>query len=289
MPKLPSDEESVPDMTPGPVKGSLPLKWHGGKFYLADKIIKMFPSHIHYVEPYFGGGAVLFRKPHSNVSEVTNDINNELMNFWRVLQSPSWFEGFRQWCEATPFSEESYNRAVASVQSSKEDHQVVRAWCFFVRYRQSRQGLGKDFATVTRNRTRRGMNEQVSSWLSAVEGLQECHERLKRVLILNRPALDVIKTQDGDNTLFYLDPPYLQETRTAKWCFEYEMSAQDHSDLLMALDKIKGKFLLSGYRSKLYDHYAEQCGWNREEIRIPNNASSSKEKKIMTECVWRNF
>jgi hypothetical protein len=57
----------------------------------------------------------------------------------------------------------------------------------------------------------------------------------------------------------------------------------------MALDNIKGKFLLSGYRSKLYDHYAEQCGWNREEISVPNNASSSKEKKIMTECVWRNF
>jgi DNA adenine methylase len=134
------------------------------------------------------------------------------------------------------------------------------------------------------------MNEQVSSWLSAVEGLPEAHERLKRVLILNRPALDVIKQQDGPNTLFYLDPPYLHETRTATKCYgEYEMSETDHQKLIQVLAKIKGKFLLSGYHSKLYDNSAVMFGWNCEEIRIPNNASGAKEKRVMTECVWRNY
>ena len=68
------------------VKGSLPLKWHGGKQYLADKIISLMPPHIHYVEPYFGGGAVLFRKDGTGSSEVVNDLNKELSTFWKVLQ-----------------------------------------------------------------------------------------------------------------------------------------------------------------------------------------------------------
>jgi DNA adenine methylase len=271
-----------------PVEGSLPLKWHGGKFYLADKIIKMFPDHKHYVEPYFGGGAVLFRKPCEGVSEVVNDLNRELMNFWHVLASPEWYEIFVRWCEATPFDEHYWEHC--NIHQSDGGNEVVRAWRFFVRYRQSRQGLGKDFATLSRNRTRRGMNEQVSSWLSAVDGLPECHARLKRVVILNHRALDVIKEQDGPNTLFYLDPPYLQETRTAKWAFgDYEMSEADHVELLENLACVKGKFLLSGYHSGIYDSYAVEFSWNFEEISIPNNASSAKEKRVMTECVWRNW
>ena len=67
------------------VKGSLPIKWHGGKSYLADKIISLMPEHVHYVEPYFGGGFVLFRKACEGVSEVVNDLNSELTTFWDVL------------------------------------------------------------------------------------------------------------------------------------------------------------------------------------------------------------
>lgn len=270
------------------VTGSLPLKWHGGKQYLADKIIGMFPDHKHYVEPYFGGGAVLFRKPCEGVSEVVNDLNKDLTNFWSMLWRAECFCKLTRLCEATPFDESAWTRASEILDTS--DDPVLRAWAFFVKFRQSRQGLGKCFATVTRNRTRRGMNEQVSSWLSAIEGLPECHARLKRVLILNHRAIDVIKEQDGPNTLFYLDPPYLQETRTAKWSFgDYEMSHDDHGELLSRLTQIKGKFLLSGYHSQLYEYWAIRSGWSCEEIKIPNNASSSKEKRIMTECVWRNF
>lgn len=231
---------------------------------------------------------MLFRKPCEGVSEVVNDLNKDLTNFWSMLWRAECFCKLTRLCEATPFDESAWTRASEILDTS--DDPVLRAWAFFVKFRQSRQGLGKCFATVTRNRTRRGMNEQVSSWLSAIEGLPECHARLKRVLILNRRAIDVIKEQDGPNTLFYLDPPYLQETRTSKWSFgDYEMSEDDHVELINTLAPVKGKFLLSGYHSRLYDNSATMFGWNFEEIKIPNNASSSKEKRIMTECVWRNF
>ena len=134
------------------------------------------------------------------------------------------------------------------------------------------------------------MNEQVSAWLNAIEGLPAVHARLKRVLILNRPALDVIREQDGPRTLFYADPPYLHETRvTTSEYGEFEMSEKEHDYLLQTLGNIEGKFILSGYRSELYDTAAEVFGWNRHEKKIHNHASGAKTKPVMTECCWTNF
>ena len=266
-----------------------PLKWHGGKTYLAQKIIERFPPHVHYVEPYAGGLAVLFAKPAEWIdgySEVVNDTHRELINFWQVLSHEPLFEQFARAVQGIPFSEDEWNMAIAHYERSS----VSDAVAFFVRYRQSRQGLGKDFATLSRNRTRRGMNEQASAWLTAVEGLPEAHERLKRVVVLNRDALDVIRQQDGENTLFYLDPPYLHETRSTTVEYgPHEMTFEKHRDLLELLQRISGRFLLSGYPSPLYTDYAEWNGWQCDCFEIDNKSSSRKVKPKKTEMLWRNF
>ena len=278
-------------------KPSHPLKYHGGKSYLAKRIIDLMPPHVHYVEPYFGGGAVLFAKDPEGVSEVVNDINAELTNFWRVLSIPDCFDMFVRRVSAIPFSQVMF--AVSQLakhinyrgDGTPDENSVNAAVGFFVRYRQSRQGLGRDFATLSRNRTRRGMNEQVSSWLSAVEGLPEAHERLKRVVILNADALDVIRQQDGKNTLFYCDPPYLHSTRnpSATDAYEHEMTAEQHMELLDVLSYVNGTFQLSGYHSELYDGHATSHGWRCVEFDLPNNASGSKTKERKTECLWMNY
>lgn len=269
---------------------SNPLKWHGGKQYLAKQIIALFPprdSYIHYVEPFFGGGAVLFAHDPEGKSEVVNDINWELANFWSVLRCDLQVNALVRLCEATAFDKTTWD--FVADPSTETDHPVDRAWRFFVRYRQSRQGLGKDFATLSRNRTRRGMNEQVASWLSAVEGLPEAHERLRRVVILCDDALKVIRAQDGPKTLFYLDPPYLHETRTVTDAYQHEMTAEEHQKLLCLLSEIKGRFLLSGYPSELYDGFARRFRWRRVDIAIDNKASCAKVKEIKAECVWMSW
>lgn len=263
---------------------------NGGKHYLASEIIKRFPPHIHYVEPYFGGGAVLFAKPAEwveNHSEVINDINLELTNFWYVLSDRDLFTEFSIRAALTPFSEVEWKKSKRLLGLG---NQIDRALRFFTVYRQSRQGLGKDFATLSRNRTRRGMNEQVSSWLSAVEGLPEAHARLQSVVILdNSDALDVIRQQDGPNTLFYLDPPYLHSTRVTTSDYEHEMSEGDHAMLLKTLAGIQGKFILSGYHSPLYDDHARANRWRFHEFAIDNKASSKKTKETKIEILWMNF
>lgn len=285
------------------------IKCHGGKSYLAPWIISLMPPRaknpnkpadddpgwLHYVEPYFGGGAVLFAQDPEGISEVVNDSNGELTNFWDVVKSPTLLKSLIRCLKLTPCSQVEFNRAVnhgrEAVNGRLAGDPVERAAEFFVRNRQSRQSLGRDFATLARNRTRQGMNELPSACLSAIDGLSEFSQRLQRVVILeSSDACKVIKQQDGRRTLFYLDPPYLHETRSSTGEYgAHEMTRDDHGRLLKTLRSIRGRFLLSGYRSQLYDGFAKLYGWHRHECTIDNKASSSKKKQQKTECVWTNY
>jgi DNA adenine methylase len=265
-----------------------PLKWHGGKSYLAKRIAALMPPHTHYVEPFFGGGSVLLHKDPEGVSEVANDIHGELANFWGVLQSEEQFANFRRMAEAIPFSQPQYEHAQWALRHcAAEARLYCRAVWFFVVCRQSMAGRMKDFATLSRRRTRRGMNEQASAWLSAVEGLPAVHARLRRVVILNRPALDVIRQQDGEATLFYLDPPYLPDTRATPDVYRHEMTPIEHAELLHALLDVRGKVMLSGYPSPLYDSTLKD--WSRVEFDLPNHAAGGASKARETEVLWCNF
>ncbi len=108
-------------------------------------------------------------------------------------------------------------------------------------------------------------------------------------MICNRDALELIRQQDGPQTLFYCDPPYVHSSRSTTGEYAHEMTDADHQQLLESLVAIEGKFLLSGYPSELYARYAEQHGWRCIEIEIDNKASSAKSKQIKTECLWMNY
>ena len=275
-----------------------PLKWHGGKHYLAPRIVELMPRHLHYVEPYFGGGSVLLARDPENpslswgdkshergVSEAVNDVNGDLINFWRVLQNQRDFTKFKRIVEAVPFAQPEWDRAAKDLGEGR----VERAVRFFVLCRQSLAGRMQDFAALSRSRTRRGMNEQASAWLTCVEGLPAVHDRLKRVTILKDDAIKVIRQQNGAKTLFYCDPPYLHETRASTNDYQYEMSEVDHVALLEALAGIEGLFMLSGYGNDLYEKFARRYGWQRVDFKLPNNAAGGKSKRRMTECVWMNY
>lgn len=284
-------------MTTASNRVSPPLKWHGGKHYLAEKIIAMMPARcqnpnnpdsndpgwLHYCEPYFGGGSVLLANDPTGISEVVNDIDGRLTNFWRVLQGDDSFSRFARVLSAMPFSEAEW-RCASEFTGGDPVEDAVR---FFVLCRQSLAGRMDGFAPLSRLRTRRGMNEQASAWLNAVAGLADVHARLKRVAILNRDALDVIRQQDGSRTLFYLDPPYLSETRTADDVYSFEMCATQHEALLETILACKGRVMLSGYRSELYDLRLRE--WTQHEFSLPNQAAAGKQKRRMVEVVWCNF
>ena len=295
----PSFDEQIDTQSTRRKKVNVPLKWHGGKSYLADWILDRMPRHLHYVEPFGGGLAVLLAKNpfdprhqwgdkghETGISEVVNDLNRGLMNFWKVLQEDLAFTRFQRLVEATPFSQDQWNLAGDRL-APQEDPDVEAAVAFFVRCRQSRSGGFKVFATLSRNRTRSGMNEQASAWLNCIEGLADVHDRLKRVVILRDDALKVIRQQDGDKTLFYLDPPYVHDTRATPDAYYHEMASDDHRALLDLIIQCRGRVMLSGYPNPMYDEILK--GWNRHDRQIDNKVCSKATKRIMTESLWCNF
>ena len=184
-----------------------PIKYFGGKSYLADKILELFPlpeTYHNFVELFSGGASVLFAHSHPNCAETLNDLNGEIENFWRVLREPDLFTGFVRTVNATPFSERAFSDALSTALPYGA-HPVRRAVRFFVLNRLSRSGGFKTFATLTKTRTRRGMSEQASAWLKAVEGLDAVHERLAGVVLTNRPAVAVVDALDDPGTIFYVD------------------------------------------------------------------------------------
>lgn len=270
-----------------------PLRWHGGKHYLAKYIIERMPPRqsllhpngwVHYVEPYAGSLAVLLANDPWGISEVANDLNENLTNFWRVMQEEESFQAFRRIVEAVPLSEAEWNQAEEGLRS---EDPVRRAVAFFIRCRQSYAGRCDQFTYFSKNRTRRFMNCEVSAWWSAVDGLVAVHERLRRVAILCRPALEVIQREDSPHTLFYLDPPYVPETRASPRVYDKEMSYEDHEELLDTISNVKGKVMISGYHHPLYLERLRD--WQRYEFNIANHASSSRTKRRMTEVLWCNF
>jgi len=274
-----------------------PLKWHGGKHYLAPKLWEIAKSipHVHRVEVFGGSLAFTLATEPEGYSEVVSDANGKLMNFWSVLRNPDLFPEFQRRCEATPFSESLYRECGLILEKEIESPAprwlaIEHAHAFFVFCRQSMAGRMNGFAPLTKRRVRRGMNEQVSAWLTTVEGLPVVHERLKRVVVRHRGFDELIPSEDKESTLFYCDPPYLHETRSTTTEYgKFEMSEKEHMLLLKRLAALKGKFMLSGYRSEMYAQFAESFGWRRIDWDLPNNSASGASKERKTESLWLNF
>jgi DNA adenine methylase len=277
-----------------------PLKFFGGKHYLARPIIDIIPRHLHYCEPFFGSGAVLLardpddprlwlsadRAETRGVSEVVNDINGRLVNFWRALQGETSFAAFVRRVEAIPLARAEWDRAHAHRHG---DDPIGDAVAFFVDCRQSRAGMMKDFTSITRKRTRRQMNGNVSEWLGAVDGLPDVHARLRRVLIENRDGIELIRREDTPNTLFYVDAPYVHGTRRTTDGYEFEMTDEQHIGLVETLSRIEGKAIVSMYRHPIYDVLHERHRWYLAEIEVPIHAAGGENKRRMTECLWTNY
>jgi len=169
--------------------------------------------------------------------------------------------------------------------NGSQDLDVDAAVAFFVRCRQSRAGACKSFVPMTRKSLSSGMEVSSSSWLKVVENLPEVHDRLKRVVIFNESAIKVIKKEDDWKTLFYLDPPYLHETRVSTKAYKYEMTVDDHKELLDVANDCEAFVMISGYRSTLYDDALKK--WTRHDKDTTSGSSGFHDKRL--ESLWCNF
>ena len=256
--------------------------WYGGKYSHLDWLLPLLPDCHHYCEPFAGSGAVLLNRKPSPV-ETYNDLDGEVVNFFRVLRDEG-KELVRQ-IGLTPFSREEFFHAC---EPSAGLSDIERARRFFVRARQVRTGLAQTASlgrwANCKNTSRAGMSGVVSRWLGSIDQLPEISERLLRVQIENRPALEVIDLYDGASTLFYCDPPYVHDSRGDSKAYEFEMTDAGHRQFAAKVTRAKAKVAVSGYRCELYDQLFK--GWKRHDA-PPKVCHSVKSPR--QECLWVNF
>jgi|SRR5581483_4345303 len=248
------------------------VKMHGGKYYISKFIISHFPEHHIFVDCCGGGASILLNKEPSKV-EVYNDLDKNLVNIVEEIVHNT--DHFLKQVNALPYTLETFEWA------KKTDSPLAE----LVLRRFSRGGLRKDFAWS--ERLRGGKPGDVNAWETYKKHLVDIAIRLKDVKIYNLDVLEIIKKFDATATLFYIDPTYLPETRTVPKAYTIEMSKEQHEELGKALQTVKGKVVLSGYWSELYDELYK--GWHMTHCSVANHSGQGKVKQRRVECLWRNF
>ena len=250
------------------------LRYPGSKWRIADQLVSNIPEHKSYLEPYFGSGAVLFNKPPSPI-ETINDLDDDVINLFQCIRDHS--QQLAAMIAATPYSRKVYDSQFSIVSKDPVDKAcafLIKCW----------HGYGFKTSGIKtgwkRAKTGRERAYNLSNWYHLPEWIEEIAERLRNIQIEHKPALDLIREFDSPDSFFYLDPPYLLNTRSAKQ-YQHEMTEEDHIQLLETIVHCSAQIMISGYDTPLYNDYLHT--WDPEHIEIysivrPRNKEKGKEE-----------
>jgi len=243
------------------------LNYFGGKFAVRDKILEHFPAHDIYVEVFGGGGSILFSKGRSK-HEIFNDINSEIVNVFRQARDNG--DKLKRLLELTPFSREELKLSYEKCDDPLEQARRTLT--------QSHMSITKALNHKSSLRNSTQVNRSpAKSWAGWVDYFDAFIERLRGVVIENRSFEDMFSIYDSESTLFYLDPPYVKETRGSKYVYKFEMSNEDHEKMVELLKNIRGNVVLSGYENPIY----EKLKWETFSF-----CAHTQHNKVRKECLW---
>ena len=207
-----------------------PISYVGGKNRLAKLIISKIPAHKAYVEPFAGGAQVFFHKPRSTI-EVLNDLDGELVNFYRVCQSH--YEELVRYTRYMLVSREWFKWLELVPPETLTDIQRAARYLYLQKNAYGGRVTRKAYAIHVVSCP--GFNPETLETI-----LAETHQRLARVQLEHLPYEQVVKLYDRPTTFFYLDPPYYDIR-----LYRHNLEHEDFVRMVELLRGIKGKFLLS--------------------------------------------
>lgn len=256
-----------------------PLKYYGGKFYLAPYLAALIEAtpHRHYVETHGGAAHVLFAKRPSPV-ETYNDLDERVANFFRVLRDRRQAAALQRLIDRTAYCRRTFLDCRETLHSGSA---TERAWKYYVCLRMSfscRLGVPSFSYSVKTN--------VASGFARCADLLSESIDRLRQVQIEQLDALQLIRSRDARDSLFFVDPPYVHDTRREKHGYRCEMSDGDHERLVAALLGLRGQAIVTIYDSPLYSPL-ESAGWRRRKIGMALRAASQKlQQQRRTEVIY---
>ena len=252
-----------------------PITYYGGKQSLLKYLLPLIPPHKIYCEPFFGGGALFFAKPKSEV-EVINDLNGEVVNFFKVVKTK--FSELQKEVQGSPHSRELFKRAKAIYDFPDMFTDVKRAWAFWIVTNQGfagtigAWGFGKDDSKEKSLANKRN------------DFTKEYAHRFERGQIEHNDALKVIDRCDDKNAFMYCDPPYINSDQGHYAGY----TESDYKLLLDKLAKAKGKFLLSSYPNPLLNTYIKKYKWKVKQVK-KSVAVTKRTDKQKTEMMVFNY
>lgn len=255
------------------------IKYPGSKWKIAPQLVELIPAHHSYVEPFFGSGAVLFNKPVSDI-ETVNDLDSDVVNLFRCIQKDS--ERLARLVMTTPFSREEYERQFEGCTSTLYASNFQRAAGFLIKcwqghgFRTNGYKVGWKNDVVGREKAYALWN-----WYRLPDWIIDITERLRKVQIENRPALEVIERFNYSQVFMYLDPPYMLGTRSGKQ-YMHEMTDAEHEELLQMIIQSRAKIMISGYETDMYNDCLS--GWEKRQF-----SSCAEHGKPRIETVWMNY
>lgn len=255
-----------------------PFKYYGGKTAQLKHILPIINNtpHTCYVEAFGGSGAVLLNKKPSDI-EVYNDLDEKIVNFFRVLQNPQKFKTLIHMLSNTPYSRSEFMRAKKILTAETDD--VLRAWALFVVLRQSFSGIGLGWSyDIAKPRHMAQVFYRVVD-----EKLFLIHQRLRNVYIECNDAFEVVQRYDAPTTLFFFDPPYPPSTISAELPYAYKMSEEHHIEFAEILRSLQGSYVLTTYATPYYDALPHQ----KKIVRLAMHpAVSNKPKKRLPQAIY---
>jgi DNA adenine methylase len=234
------------------------LRYPGGKWQSAGWIIGNFPPHKAYVEVFGGGGSVLMRKPRSG-TEVYNDIDDQVVNVFRIMRDEKLARKLKKQLQLTPFSASEYEFSFENT-DDQDPIEIARRMIF-----RSFCGVGSDGVFRKSGFRRRYKNQECAAnnrWETYFDCMPFFTERLRDVVIENLDWERLIRIYDGPDVLFYCDPPYLDSVCASGVKYDHPFSEEDHERLAAQLNNIEGNAVISGYESELYQKLFK--GWHIE-------------------------
>lgn len=233
-------------------------------------ILPLIPPHRQYCEPFFGGGAIYFAKKPSEI-EFINDINGEMVNFYRTLKLK--FDELKTEVDCTLHSEFQHQQARGIYNDPLRHSDVLRAWAVWMLSKQSVYAILTNSWSVSID-----TNKAKQVQWSKQTFTNMYARRLERTSIFCRDAVDVILSTDRPTTFHYIDPPYFN----ADMGHYSGYTLEDFTRLLDALSEIKGKFLLSSYPSDILKEYVAKNNWNMIELVMHKSAGGGQKTEVLT-------
>lgn len=255
-----------------------PISYYGGKQTMLKHIVPLIPKHNTYTEAFCGGAAVFFAKEASDV-EVLNDINGELINFYKVFKQHS--NEFTQELESSVHSRNLHAYAMFIYNYPEFFSQVKRAWALW--YVSKTSFASKLNGSYGYDKVR---NTTVKKLCNAKEYAiaEAVANRLENTQIECADALRIIRSRDHKEAFHFVDPPYIGTN-----CGHYSgYNEQNFKELLDLLCTIEGKFMLTMFPNDMLQEYIDKYGWHKVEITRTISVSTVNRRK-QAEWIIMNY